>query len=179
MDIKDRIRESIISKAGGSLAILVGFLLIWIAKKIAPIVLPVIQQKLPADVLVSIILTSLLLNLIFLVIFWLFYKKQEFRLKYGIYWDKNKNPHCHDDGKLPSILHDSLDAIRNIGNFAAHPIKSESTGEIIEVEDGEAEWNLDVLEALFDYYFVQPTALEKKREALNKKLKEAGKPPLK
>jgi len=84
-----------------------------------------------------------------------------------------------DDGKLPSHLLDFLDAVRNIGNFAAHPIKSKSSGEVIEVEPGEAEWNLDVIEALFDYFFVQPALLQKKRDALNAKLKEAGKPEVK
>lgn len=84
-----------------------------------------------------------------------------------------------DGGKLPSHLLESLDAVRNIGNFAAHPIKSTASGEVIEVELGEAEWNLDVLESLFDYVFVQPEILRKKREALNAKLKEAGKPDLK
>src|SRR2546426_2548985 len=34
-----------------------------------------------------------------------------------------------DSGKLPSDLNDSIDAIRNIGNFAAHPVKSQHTGE--------------------------------------------------
>jgi hypothetical protein len=84
-----------------------------------------------------------------------------------------------DSSTLPSHLSDSLDAIRNIGNFAAHPIKSKSTGEIVEVETGEAEWNLDVLEALFDFYFVQPALLKEKRDALNKKLADVGKPPMK
>ena len=84
-----------------------------------------------------------------------------------------------DSGKLPSHLSDSLDAIRNIGNFAAHPIKSKASGEVIEVELGEAEWNLDVLESLFDFYFVQPAELMKKRDALNAKLKAAGKPEMK
>ena len=84
-----------------------------------------------------------------------------------------------DSNALPSLLSESLDAIRNIGNFAAHPIKSKSTGEIVEVEAGEAEWNLDVLESLFDFYFVQPAILKKKRDDLNKKLTDAGKPPMK
>ena len=84
-----------------------------------------------------------------------------------------------DDNKLPSHLSESLDAIRNIGNFSAHPIKSYSTGEIINVELGEAEWNLDVIESLFDFYFVQPEIIRKKREALNLKLADAGKPELK
>jgi hypothetical protein len=84
-----------------------------------------------------------------------------------------------DSGKLPSALHDSIDAIRNIGNFAAHPIKSQQTGSIIDVEPGEADWTLDVLEELFDFYFVLPATIQKKKDAFNKKLQEAGKPPIK
>jgi len=80
-----------------------------------------------------------------------------------------------DGGKLPSHLSDSIDAIRNIGNFASHPIKSTSTGEIVDVEVGEAEWLLDVLESLFDFYFVQPALIKAKRDALNQKLTDAGK----
>lgn len=84
-----------------------------------------------------------------------------------------------DSGKLPSHLAESLDAIRNIGNFAAHPIKSKTSGEVVDVEPGEAEWNLDVLEALFDFYFVQPEMIRRKRAALNQKLGDVGKPPMK
>jgi hypothetical protein len=84
-----------------------------------------------------------------------------------------------DSKTLPSYLAESLDAVRNIGNFATHPIKSKSTGEIVDVEPGEAEWNLDVLEGLFDFYFVQEQKLREKREKLNQKLKDVGKPPMK
>lgn len=84
-----------------------------------------------------------------------------------------------DGGSLPSHIVEAIDGIRNIGNFAAHPIKSEKTGEIVGVEAGEAEWTLDVLEALFDFYFVQPERLKKKRKELDAKLKEAGKKPMK
>lgn len=79
-------------------------------------------------------------------------------------------------GKLPSHIADDLHAVRNIGNFAAHEIKSKVTDAIVEVEAGEAEWNLDVLESLFDFYFVEPTKAAQRKAALNKKLKEAGKP---
>ncbi len=79
----------------------------------------------------------------------------------------------------PTLLSESVDAVRNVGNFAAHPMKSSSSGEILPVEPGEAEWTLDVLEALFDHLYVQPARLKKKRAALDKKLGEAGKPPLK
>lgn len=82
-------------------------------------------------------------------------------------------------GKLPSHLAEAIDAVRNIGNFAAHPIKSTSSGEVLPVEPGEAEWNLDVLDGLFDFFFVQPELLKKRRAALNSKLSSAGKPPVK
>ena len=77
---------------------------------------------------------------------------------------------------LPTRIAENLDAVRAIGNFAAHPIKSKATGTIVEVEAGEAEWNLDVLDALFDHYYIRPEVERKKREALNLKLKDAGKP---
>jgi hypothetical protein len=82
-------------------------------------------------------------------------------------------------GTLPSHIAEGLDAVRNIGNFAAHPMKSQSTGDIVPVEPGEAEWNLDVLESLFDFYFVAPAKTKARKDALNKKLKDAGKPPVK
>jgi len=80
---------------------------------------------------------------------------------------------------LPSHLAEAIDAVRNIGNFAAHPIKGTASGEIVDVEPGEAEWTLDVLDGLFDFYFVQPALLQKRRQALNSKLAAAGKPPVK
>jgi len=80
---------------------------------------------------------------------------------------------------FPTYIADAIDAVRHIGNFAAHPIKSTSTGEIVNVEAGEAEWLLDVLEQLFDFCYTQPKVLAEKREALNKKLQDMGKPKLK
>jgi len=84
-----------------------------------------------------------------------------------------------DSGKLPSHISESLDAIRNIGNFAAHPMKDTNSGEVLPVEPGEAEWNLEILEFLFDFFYVQPARTRKRKEALNEKLKNAGKPEMK
>ena len=83
-----------------------------------------------------------------------------------------------DRGNLPTHILEAIDAIRNIGNFAAHPVKSEQTGEIVSVEPHEAQWTLDVLESLFDHYFVQPARLEEKKAALNEKLRLVGKPEM-
>ncbi len=66
--------------------------------------------------------------------------------------------------------------VRNVGNFAAHPMKDTNSGAILPVEDHEAEWNLDVLEGLFDFYYVQPEKNRIRRAALNAKLQAAGKP---
>jgi hypothetical protein len=81
-------------------------------------------------------------------------------------------------GRLPSHINSSLDSVRNVGNLAAHPIKSQRTGEILNVEPGEAEWTLDTLEALFDFYFVEPAKAKARADALNAKLQEAGKRPM-
>jgi len=80
---------------------------------------------------------------------------------------------------LPAYIAENLDAVRNIGNFASHEQKSKLSGSILDVEPGEADWNLDVLESLFDFYYARPEIERKKRENLNEKLKEAGKPTLK
>jgi hypothetical protein len=76
---------------------------------------------------------------------------------------------------LPSNLADDIDAIRHVGNFAAHPTKSTSTGEIVEVEPEEAEYLLDTLYDLFDHYYVKPAKSAAKRAALQAKLTAAGK----
>lgn len=81
--------------------------------------------------------------------------------------------------ELPKYLADDIDAVRNIGNFAAHPNKNLETDEILDVEPNEAEWNLEVLQGLFDFYYVQKKRSEERRAKLNEKLEVSGKPPMK
>ncbi len=83
-----------------------------------------------------------------------------------------------DNRAVPSDISASLDAVRNIGNFSAHPNKSQNTGEIVDVEPIEAEWCLDTIEILFDYYFVKPANIKQRTVALNMKLADAGKPQM-
>jgi hypothetical protein len=80
--------------------------------------------------------------------------------------------------QVPGYLAGQLDSVRHIGNFAAHPTKSTETGSVVEVEPGEAEWNLDVLDGLFDFFFVQPSLVAARKKSLNAKLEDAGKPTL-
>lgn len=82
-------------------------------------------------------------------------------------------------GNIPSHISEAVDAVRNVGNFAAHPLKDTNSGEIIDVEPGEAEWLLEVLDALFDFTFIQPRKLQERRNRLNQKLAAMGKPPIK
>ena len=79
---------------------------------------------------------------------------------------------------LPSYIAQPLDAIRAVGNFGTHPLKSTQTGLILDVEPGEAELCLELIEGLFDFYFIQPARVSNHIMAINQKRKEAGKPPI-
>jgi len=80
---------------------------------------------------------------------------------------------------LPSKLRDTIDAIRNFGNFSAHPIDDVTSLQVIEVEPHEAEWCLEVIEELFDHFYVGPAIAAAKKADLNAKLASGGKPPAK
>jgi hypothetical protein len=58
--------------------------------------------------------------------------------------------------KLPGHLAEQLHPVRELGNLGAHRAENAATGEVLQVEPGEAEWTLDVVEMLFDFYYVQP-----------------------
>ena len=74
-----------------------------------------------------------------------------------------------NDPNTPSRISESLDYLRKVGNFAAHPDKNERTGEIVPVTPDEAEWCLEVIEAIFDVYFVSPARDEEMRKAIQAK----------
>jgi hypothetical protein len=80
---------------------------------------------------------------------------------------------------LPYKLRKTIDAIRNFGNFSAHPIDDKTSLQVIDVEDHEAEWCLDIVEELFDHFYVGPALIDAKKADLNAKLAAAGKPPAK
>jgi hypothetical protein len=80
---------------------------------------------------------------------------------------------------LPADLHQCVDAIRNFGNFGAHPINDLTTLQIIDVEPGEAEWCIEIAEQLMEHYFERPKKLAAKITEADAKLKSAGKPGIK
>lgn len=80
---------------------------------------------------------------------------------------------------VPDTLRVALDAVRNFGNFSAHPLTDRTTLQIIDVEAGEAEWCLEILIECFDCFYFRPARSAERKAALNLKLANAGKPPAK
>lgn len=80
---------------------------------------------------------------------------------------------------ISSSLRTTIDMIRHYGNFSAHPVNDKITLQVIEVQDGEADYCLDVLEAVFDDFYVKPAAAKRRVDAANAKLASAGKQPVK
>jgi hypothetical protein len=80
---------------------------------------------------------------------------------------------------IPSTLRMTIDGVRNFGNFSAHPITDVTTLQIIDVEDHEAEWCLEILEEMFQHFYVRPAEAAARKLALDAKLAAAGKPPSK
>ena len=64
---------------------------------------------------------------------------------------------------IPSTLITMLQVMRKVANFGAHPKKSTNSNEIIDVETGEADIMLDLINELFDYIFIKP---QKQRDFL-------------
>jgi hypothetical protein len=80
---------------------------------------------------------------------------------------------------LPPRLRETVDSIRNFGNFSAHPVDDKTTLQVIDVEPHEAEWCLEIIEELFEHFYVGPAVTKAKKAALDAKLAAAGKPPSK
>lgn len=80
---------------------------------------------------------------------------------------------------VPDTLRVALDAVRNFGNFSAHPLTDKTTLQVIDVEAGEAEWCLEILTECFECFYVRPARAAERKAALNQKLANAGKPPAK
>jgi hypothetical protein len=77
---------------------------------------------------------------------------------------------------LPTGLHECVDHIRTFGNFGAHALDDKTTLQVVDVEPGEAEWCIEIIEALFDHYFERPARLNARKAQANAKLTAAGKP---
>lgn len=76
---------------------------------------------------------------------------------------------------IPRRLRETIDAVRNFGNFSAHPIDDKTALQVIDVEPEEAIWCLEILEECFEHFYVGPAIARERNAALNAKLEAAGK----
>ena len=67
-----------------------------------------------------------------------------------------------NQGKHPVNITDPLHTIREFGNIGAHP-------DDIQVSPEEAQWTLDVVRDLFDYFIIKPSENQKRIEELKQK----------
>jgi hypothetical protein len=80
---------------------------------------------------------------------------------------------------IPLKLRQTVDGIRHFGNFSAHPVDDKTTLQIIDVEPHEVEWCLEIIEDMFEHFYVGPELARNRKAELNAKLRLAGKPPSK
>ncbi len=71
---------------------------------------------------------------------------------------------------LPTYLKDALGTLAEAAKLREDEAKSSHPEALAPTEPGEPEWSLDVLEQLFDLYFVQPARLERKRARLEEQV---------
>jgi hypothetical protein len=83
-----------------------------------------------------------------------------------------------DDAKHPSTLRENAKYLVQLGDFAAHTQKDQTTEQIVDVEPGEAEWTLDVIDGMFDYFIVGPARDRARRAAVDEKLRATGRKPI-
>lgn len=81
------------------------------------------------------------------------------------------------DTSHPHQLRENLGYLVEMGNFGAHTQKNDQA-EVVDVDPDEAEWTLDLVARLFDYFIVSPERDRKMREAFGEKLKDAKRRPI-
>ena len=88
-----------------------------------------------------------------------------------------------EDGHHPSRLTENLQHFREIANFGAHTQEDQQESDaeqalIIPVELDEAEWTLDLVDRLFDYFIVAPHKDDEIKQRMDGKIERAGRPSL-
>ncbi|MCY3937340.1 MAG: DUF4145 domain-containing protein [Chloroflexi bacterium] len=80
------------------------------------------------------------------------------------------------ENALPTAMKGTIDYVRRFGNFSAHPdarpITEETTLQVIDIEEGEAEWCLQIIEELFMHYYVEPERRTRRLQAAQERLAE-------
>ena len=97
-------------------------------------------------------------------------KKYADRNEYGL---AARIDRFNEDLSHPSGLRDNLHYLREIGDFAAHA-QEDDQANIVHVEREEAEWALDIVDRLFDYFVVTPARDAALRAKMDEKLDATG-----
>jgi len=83
-----------------------------------------------------------------------------------------------EDSRHPSNLRDNLHYLREIGDFGAHT-QRDSEDRVVDATPEEAQWTLEVIRGLFDYFIVGPEKDRIRRAEFDKKLAQAGRKAIK
>lgn len=78
------------------------------------------------------------------------------------------------DTDHPRRIRENMDYLRVLANMGAHT-KKDKLGDPLEATKEEAEWTLELISELFEYFIIDPIRDKEKREAINERLKSAGK----
>lgn len=90
----DKVKDSLVNRAAECMAASLTTLLLWVVYQVSPALIPAIETVISKRVLLALLAASIILNILFFLLVLSNAKKDSFRLKYGIYWDMQKNPHC-------------------------------------------------------------------------------------
>jgi hypothetical protein len=71
---------------------------------------------------------------------------------------------------MPPYLKEGLETLVKVAGLEAGQPKSYRCDALLPVNEGEAEWLLDILKPLFEFYYVQPARLRRKRYAVEERL---------
>jgi hypothetical protein len=74
-----------------------------------------------------------------------------------------------EDRAHPSRYKDNLHVLRDMGNFGAHTKTNKLTDEIVDISPEEAEWTLDVIDGLLDYFIISNEKDRLRHEAWERK----------
>lgn len=94
MKALDRLKDALAERAAEAVSASLTVVLAWAAYQVAPIILSAIEDGVSKRVLLALLVTSAALNVVFLAVAWYSSKGDSLRLKYGVYWDRQRNPHC-------------------------------------------------------------------------------------
>jgi len=94
MTILSKVKDGFLEHVGAACAAAVVTLLGWILYQIAPVLVPAIESGVSLRIILAILLLSVLLNVVLAFICWHTSRPTKLTLRFGILWDKEKNPHC-------------------------------------------------------------------------------------